>query len=64
LPILEAQDDVTKVRYAGRFADVKLGPALGINGALAKETPTSPSYDRILLSGLWFPYGSDSPADL
>jgi hypothetical protein len=60
LPLLDVSAG-TKIRYAGRIADVKLGPAGGFNGSMGR---TGLYYDRILLGGIWFPFNSDAPPDL
>lgn len=57
--------DVTnaKPRYIGRLADIKLGPASGINGVMARDSITF-DYDRFLLDGIWFPYVGTEPISL
>lgn len=61
MPLLDIDTLNGKIRYAGRFADIKLGPAAGINGATAR---TDDICDRVLIGGVWFPYSGSSGPDL
>jgi hypothetical protein len=64
LPVLDITNISTSTYYfKGRIPDIKLGPANGADGVMSKPTAGT-DYDRVLLSGLWFPWASENPIEL
>lgn len=63
-PVLDISS-VTAGTYAfkGRLPDIKLGPASGTDGVMSKPTEVS-DYDRVLLSGIWFPWAGNTQIEL
>jgi len=60
LPLLAIVPGNSNYSYAGRIMDIKMGPLNSPSGLIAKESPTSSTFDRILINGLWLPFGGTS----
>jgi hypothetical protein len=59
LPVLDISSVTNgNYRFKGRIPDIKFGPSTGLDGLMSKPTSESTNYDRVLLSGLWFPWNS------